>query len=86
MTNRTYYAPQGGLPPQTALLTDRAVFTESYAVIPKGVLRDITVSYFPFWEKTRAWVSVAAPVGICRNIFAIHHGREAGGRQRQAGA
>ncbi len=56
MTNRTYYAPQGGLPPQTALLTDRAVFTESYAVTPKGVLRDITVSYFPFWEKTRAWV------------------------------
>jgi len=49
MTNRTYYAPQGGLPPQTALLTDRAVFTESYAVTPKGVLRDITVSYFPFW-------------------------------------
>jgi (S)-ureidoglycine aminohydrolase len=32
------------------------VFTESYAVIPKGVLRDITVSHFPFWEKTRAWV------------------------------
>ena len=56
MTDRTYYAPHGGLPPQTALLTDRAVFTESYAVIPKGVLRDITVSYFPFWEKTRAWV------------------------------
>lgn len=51
MTNRTYYAPQGGLPPQTALLTDRAVFTESYAVTPKGVLRDITVSYFPFWER-----------------------------------
>ena len=56
MTDRTYYAPHGGLPPQTALLTDRAVFTESYAVIPKGVLRDITVSYFPFWENTRAWV------------------------------
>ena len=56
MTDRTYYAPHGGLPPQTALLTDRAVFTEAYALIPKGVLRDITVSYFPFWEKTRAWV------------------------------
>jgi (S)-ureidoglycine aminohydrolase len=56
MTDRSYYAPQGGLPPQTTLLTDRAVFTEAYAVIPKGVLRDITVSYFPFWEKTRAWV------------------------------
>lgn len=56
MTDRTYYAPHGGLPPQTALLTDRAVFTEAYAVIPKGVLRDITTSYLPFWENTRAWV------------------------------
>ena len=56
MTDRTYYAPHGGLPPQSALLTDRAVFTEAYAVIPKGVLRDITTSYLPFWEKTRAWV------------------------------
>ena len=25
-------------------------------MIPKGVLRDITTSYLPFWEKTRAWV------------------------------
>jgi (S)-ureidoglycine aminohydrolase len=56
MTDRTYYAPHGGLPPQSALLTDRAVFTEAYAVIPKGVLRDITTSYLPFWEQTRAWV------------------------------
>jgi (S)-ureidoglycine aminohydrolase len=56
MTDRTYYASHGGLPPQSALLTDRAVFTEAYAVIPKGVLRDITTSYLPFWEKTRAWV------------------------------
>ena len=56
MTDRTYYAPHGGLPPQTTLLTDRAVFTEAYAVIPKGVMRDITTSYLPFWEKTRAWV------------------------------
>ena len=29
--------PQGGLPPQTDLLTDRAMFTEAYAVIPRGV-------------------------------------------------
>ena len=36
MTDRTYYAPQGGLPPQSALLTDRAVFTEAYAVSPKA--------------------------------------------------
>ena len=37
-------------------MTDRAVFTESYAVIPKGVMRDIVTSYLPFWEGTRLWV------------------------------
>jgi (S)-ureidoglycine aminohydrolase len=56
MPGRTYYAPQGGLPPQTQLLTDRAVFTEAYAVIPKGVMSDIVTSYLPFWENTRLWV------------------------------
>ena len=53
---RSYYAPSGGHPPQTDLLTDRAVFTEAYAVIPKGVMRDIVTSYLPFWEGTRLWV------------------------------
>lgn len=56
MSGRTYYAPTGGLPPQTQLLTDRAVFTEAYAVIPKGVMSDIVASLLPFWDKTRAWV------------------------------
>ena len=56
MPQRSYYAPKGGLPPQTQLLSDRAVFTEAYAIIPKGVLRDIVASYLPFWEKTRLWV------------------------------
>jgi (S)-ureidoglycine aminohydrolase len=56
MAGRTYYAPTGGLPSQTQLLTDRAVFTEAYAVIPKGVMSDIVVSYLPFWERTRAWI------------------------------
>jgi (S)-ureidoglycine aminohydrolase len=56
MPSRHYYAPQGGLPAQTNLLTDRAVFTEAYAVIPRGVMRDIVTSYLPFWDKTRAWV------------------------------
>ncbi|MHB0774942.1 bifunctional allantoicase/(S)-ureidoglycine aminohydrolase [Halomonas sp. WWR20] len=55
-SQRQYYAPQGGLPPQTQLLSDRAVFTEAYAIIPKGVMRDIVTSYLPFWEKTRLWV------------------------------
>lgn len=56
MADPTYFAPQGGHPAQTELLTGRAVFTEAYAVIPRGVMRDIVVSFFPFWEGTRAWV------------------------------
>ena len=56
MVDRPYYVPYGGLPPQTELLTDRAVFTEAYAVIPKGVMRDIVTSYLPFWDNTRLWI------------------------------
>jgi (S)-ureidoglycine aminohydrolase len=51
-----YFAPHGGHPPQTQLMTDRAVFTEAYAVIPKGVLQDIVTSRLPFWDGTRAWI------------------------------
>jgi (S)-ureidoglycine aminohydrolase len=51
-----YYAPSGGLPPQTQLLTGRAVFTEAYAVIPKGVMSDIVTSLLPFWDNARCWV------------------------------
>lgn len=54
--NRTYYAPSGGNPPQTQLLTGRAVFTEAYAVLPKGVMMDIVTSFLPFWDKTRLWI------------------------------
>ncbi|MDK1375434.1 MULTISPECIES: bifunctional allantoicase/(S)-ureidoglycine aminohydrolase [unclassified Sinorhizobium] len=56
MVERTYFAPKGGAPMQTELLTGRAVFTEAYAVIPKGVMMDIVTSYLPFWENTRLWV------------------------------
>jgi (S)-ureidoglycine aminohydrolase len=56
VTARSYYAPHGGLPPQSQLLTGRAVFTTAYAVIPKGVMSDIVTSYLPFWDKTRVWI------------------------------
>lgn len=56
MTAYTYHAACGGLPAQTDLHTGRAIFTEAYAFLPKGVMRDIVTSFFPFWEKTRAWV------------------------------
>jgi (S)-ureidoglycine aminohydrolase len=63
-----YYAPKGGLPAQTDLHTGRAVFTEAYAVIPKGVYSDIVTSFLPFWEKTRAWV-IARPLSGFAETF-----------------
>ncbi len=61
MTDPSYFAPKGGLPPQTQLLTDRAMFTEAYAVIPKGTFSDIVTSRLPFWDKARFWV-IARPL------------------------
>src|ERR1700754_1988733 len=68
MDKRSYFVPPGGLPPQTDLLTGRAVFTESYAVIPKGVMLDIVTSTLPFWNKTRLWV-VARPLSGFAETF-----------------
>ena len=56
MAGPQYSAPQGGHPPQTQLLTGRAVFTEAYVVIPGGVMGDIVTSALPFWNETRAWI------------------------------
>lgn len=56
MNTPLYSTPPGGLPPQQSLVTDRAMITLAYTVIPRGVLRDIVTSNFPFWDNTRAWV------------------------------
>lgn len=69
MPDRRYRAPEGGHPPQTQLLTDRAVFTEAYAVIPRGTMRDIVTSALPCWEGTRAWV-LARPLSGFAETFA----------------
>ena len=68
MTDRTYYAPKGGLAPQTQLLTDRAMFTDAYAVIPRGTFSDIVTSYLPFWEGARFWV-IARPLSGFAETF-----------------
>jgi (S)-ureidoglycine aminohydrolase len=60
----SYWTPTGGLPPQSRLLSDRAIFTNSYAVIPKGVLTDIVTSYLPFWSNTRLWVLARPMTGF----------------------
>ncbi len=63
-----YHAVAGGHPPQTDLLTGRAVFTEAYAVIPGGVMRDIVTSYLPHWDKTRLWI-IARPMSGFAETF-----------------
>jgi (S)-ureidoglycine aminohydrolase len=63
-----YHIPQGGLPPQTALMTGRAVFTEAYAFIPKGCFSDIVVSYLPGWTNMRMWL-IARPMSGFSETF-----------------
>jgi (S)-ureidoglycine aminohydrolase len=64
----TYFAPQGGLPPQTRLTTDRSVVNEAYVVIPRGSMTDIVCSYLPFWTDTRLWV-LARPLSGFAETF-----------------
>ncbi|MCV2869413.1 bifunctional allantoicase/(S)-ureidoglycine aminohydrolase [Defluviimonas sp. WL0002] len=63
-----YFAPTGGLPPQTALMTGRAVFTEAYCFIPKGCFSDIVTSYLPGWTGTRMWL-IARPMSGFSETF-----------------
>ena len=63
-----YHAPPGGLPPQTTLMTGRAVFTPSYCVIPKGCFSDIVTSFLPGWSKTRLWL-IARPLSGFAETF-----------------
>jgi len=59
----SYYTPEGGLPPQTQLMsaTDRAVVTPAYTFIPKGCNTDIVTLQLPNWNNTRFWV-LARPI------------------------
>ena len=68
MSDPSYYAPAGGLPPQSQLLTDRAMFREAYAVIPRGTNSDIVTSYLPHWTGTRLWV-LARPLSGFAETF-----------------
>ncbi|WP_309108660.1 bifunctional allantoicase/(S)-ureidoglycine aminohydrolase [Arthrobacter sp.] len=64
----SYFSPEGGLPPQTQLLTDRAIVKEAYTVIPKGALRDIVTSNLPGWNQSRAWI-IARPIAGFATTF-----------------
>ncbi|MFK7859067.1 MAG: bifunctional allantoicase/(S)-ureidoglycine aminohydrolase [Granulosicoccus sp.] len=83
MRHAKYYSPQGGLPDQTELLTDRAMVREAFTVIPKGVLRDIVASLLPFWDKTRCWI-IAKPIAGFSTTFSHYIVEvEAGGGSRK---
>ncbi len=69
MTASRYNPACGGLPPQTSLMTGRAVFTESYAVLPHGVMSDIVTSRLPGWDGSRAWI-LARPLSGFAETFA----------------
>ena len=64
----SYYAPHGGHVPQSELLTGRAMFTEAYAVIPKGVMRDIVTSVLPHWDQTLLWVLARPLTGFAETF------------------
>jgi (S)-ureidoglycine aminohydrolase len=64
----SYYVPRGGLPGQSELATDRTRFTTAYALLGKRTMRDIVVSYLPFWEQTRLWV-LARPLSGFAETF-----------------
>ena len=64
----SYATPRDGLPPQTSLHTGRAIFTNSYAVIPRGVMTDIVTSLLPGWKDTRAWI-IARPMSGFSETF-----------------
>lgn len=64
----SYYVPRGGLPPQTALTTDRAVLTDAYAVLPRRTMSDITTTLLPHWDATRAWVLARPLTGFAETF------------------
>jgi len=61
MSEKSYYSPAGGLPSQADLMTGRAIFATAYAVIPRGVMRDIVTSDLPHWSGARAWILARPP-------------------------
>jgi (S)-ureidoglycine aminohydrolase len=64
----SYATPIAGLPAQMALHTGRATFNEAYALIPRGVMRDIVTSYLPHWRDTRLWI-IARPMSGFAETF-----------------
>ena len=68
MSETSYAFPMGGLPGQSENPEGRAVFTESYAMIPADTMRDIVASLLPGWERTRAWILARPMTGFAETF------------------
>ncbi|WP_298261835.1 bifunctional allantoicase/(S)-ureidoglycine aminohydrolase [uncultured Litoreibacter sp.] len=64
----TYALPPAGLPSQSDTLTGTSIFTEAYAFMPAGVMRDIVTSALPHWTNSRAWI-IARPLSGFAETF-----------------
>ena len=56
MSDRSFYAAQGGLPLQTDLLTDRAAVAQTFTFKLKGVFRDIVSNSLPMYRPKKDWI------------------------------
>ncbi|MEM6407752.1 MAG: bifunctional allantoicase/(S)-ureidoglycine aminohydrolase [Pseudomonadota bacterium] len=65
---RTYYAPRGGMPNPKTRAHDRSVFTNAYAVIPRGVMSNIVASFLPGWIGCRAWILARPMTGFAETF------------------
>ena len=59
-------------------MTGRAIFTDAYAVIPRGCFSDIVTSFLPFWTDTRFWV-LSRPLSGFAETFSQYIGEVAPG-------
>ncbi|MEC8088802.1 MAG: bifunctional allantoicase/(S)-ureidoglycine aminohydrolase [Pseudomonadota bacterium] len=67
--NSYRYPPApGGLPPQSDSPEGQSRFTESWALIPASVQRDIVTSNLPHWRASRAWVLARPMTGFAETF------------------
>jgi len=65
------YVTSGGHPPQSDLTRSPASFTTAFALIPKGVIRDIVTSSLPFWSDYKCWI-LARPMSGFSETFSYY--------------
>ncbi|WP_347269088.1 (S)-ureidoglycine aminohydrolase [Paracoccus sp. (in: a-proteobacteria)] len=60
----SYFTPNGNVPPQTTMITSKAVVREAYVIIPASSMTDNVRSILPDWRNTRCWVLAAPAIGF----------------------